>query len=100
VKVETEGENASIDVKLNSRPYLSWQGPLSEVTDGSVSSPVIGFPSRPRRPSANETSTQPVLRVIGLSRAAYVINSLQLKIDKGYGEPLLTPGRSYTNGRF
>jgi hypothetical protein len=40
------------------------------------------------------------LRIIGQNRAIYMINTLQLQIDKGYGEPVVNVGRAYTQGRF
>jgi hypothetical protein len=105
VAVAVAGDDATIDVKLNNRPYLSWQGKVADLRDGApaaIDTPP-GFPRRPTRrtsASAGEVSTQPMIRFLTTSRSSYVINTLTLQIDKGYGEPVVNVGRAVTQGRF
>lgn len=91
--VETDGDQATIKVAMNRRPYLSWSGPISELDTPSERRNDFGGGGfgprgfgRPERPGKNSDST---IRVVGYYPVdAYAISMMQLKMTSGWAEPL------------
>jgi hypothetical protein len=91
-------DQATIDITAENRPILSWTGPVSEL-DSRIADPGQGRPgfgqgfgrfgpTRAAQPVA--PSNQPLLHIIELSQENFAISSLQLKITKGWGEPVIS----------
>jgi hypothetical protein len=95
VNVQVDKDEATIEVKLNSRPYLSWQGPLSDIQEAFGRQGQFGQP-RPQNAAPN----RPAIRIVCRDQAAFVITTLQLQIKKGWAEPIVNADRAWSAGGY
>jgi hypothetical protein len=93
--VHVDKDEATIEVKLNSRPYLSWQGPLSDIQEAFNRQGQFGQPNRPQG-----GPSRPVIRIVCRDSSAFVITTLQLQIKKGWAEPIVNADRAWSAGGY